>query len=114
VQHLETAARLDPISPLNDVIRAHIAVGRFLKGDNSGALNGILGTAHRTTRIHLTLAAIYGYLDMGRESRDELARFQSRSPLSVEDMIASGIPHEKSRVLLLEGIKRGRARLRVH
>ncbi|MFL6776148.1 MAG: winged helix-turn-helix domain-containing protein [Sphingomicrobium sp.] len=114
VQHLQTAARLDPISPLNDVIRAHIAVGRFLAGDNSGALKGILGTAHRTIRIHLTLAAIYGYLDMPEESRDEIARFQSRSPLSAEDIIASGIPHQKSREMLLEGIKRGRGPVRVH
>ena len=107
VPHLETAARLDPISPLNDVIRAHIAIALFLKGDNSGALHILLGTAHRTIRIHLTLAAIYGYLGMAAESEAEMARFHDRSPLTSEDMIAKSIPHAKSRQLLLEGIKLG-------
>ena len=108
VEHFETAARLDPLSSLNDVIRAHIGVGRLLKGDYRGALDGIRGTTHRTVRIYLTLAAIYGYLDMPRESQEEIARFRCRSPLSPEDAIASGIPRNESRALLLEGIRLGR------
>jgi TolB-like protein len=114
VERLETAARLDPISSLNDVIRAHIGVGRFVQGDHHAALRAIRATTHRTPRIHLTLAAVYGYLNMPRESREEIARFQARSPLPAEDMIAIGIPHVKSRALLLEGIRLGREPARLH
>ena len=114
VEHLETAARLDPISSMNDVIRAHIGVGRFLKRDWDGALSAIRATSHRTTRIHLTLAALYGYLEMPQDSQEEIARFQSRSPLSVEAMIEAGIPRERSRALLLDGIKLGRQAVRPH
>ena len=109
VQHLQTAARLDPISAMNDVIRAHIGVGLFLKRDWEGALSAICATSHRTIRIHLTLAAIYGYLSMPQESQKEIALFRARSPLSVEDMIEAGIPQAASRMLLLEGIRLGRA-----
>jgi TolB-like protein len=108
VERLETAARLDPISSLNDVIRAHIGVGQYLKGDYRAALDTILGTTHRTARIHLTVASIYGYLGMPTQSEAELALFEGRSALSAEDMIALGIPNERSRALLLEGIELGR------
>lgn len=107
VERLETAARLDPISSLNDVIRAHMGVGLFLKGDNKGALDAIRATTHRTARIHLTLAALYGYLDRPRESQEEVAQFKSRAALSAEDLIAIGIPREESRALLLDGIRLG-------
>jgi lipopolysaccharide biosynthesis regulator YciM len=108
VEHLERAARLDPISSLNDVIRAHIGVGHFVKGDFNGALSAILATTHRTARIHLALAAIYGYLGRPRESREELARFEKRSSLPAEEMIASAISADKARALLLHGIELGR------
>ncbi len=114
VKHLETAARLDPISSQNDVIRAHIAIGLFLRRDYSGALNMLLATSHRTIRLHLTLAAIYGYLRMPKESQAELARFRARSPLPAEVIVATGIPHEKSRALLLEGIALGQTKARAH
>jgi len=107
IRHLETAARLDPISPLNDVIRAHIGVARSLNGDYRGALDGICATRHRTARIHLTLAALYGYLDMPLESREELRQFERQSPMSAEEMIAIAIPHTNSRAFLLEGLRLG-------
>src|SRR5437763_14658260 len=114
IEHLETAALLDPISSLNDVIRAHIGVGLFLKGRYREALGAIIATTHRTARIHLTLAALYGYLHMPRESQEELARFTKRSALSAEDMIATGIPRPDARTLLLEGIELGRAGVQAH
>jgi TolB-like protein len=109
IERLEVAGRFDPISTLNDVIRAHLGVASFLKGEYRAALTEIRSTAHRTMRIHLTLAALYGYLGMPPESQEEIARFQDRSPISPEEMIAIGIPSEESRALLLEGIRLGRA-----
>ena len=73
IEHLETAARLDPISSLNDVIRAHIGVGVFLQRDFDGALSSIRATTHRTARIHLTLAALYGYLNMPEIRKERFA-----------------------------------------
>jgi TolB-like protein len=112
--HLETAARLDPISPLNDVIRAHIGIALMLQGDYRAALDALSGTVHRTIRIHLSLAAIYGYLNMPQQSQQEMALFKCRSPLSAENLVAIGIPHEKSRSLLLEGIALGHRDARLH
>jgi TolB-like protein len=114
IERLEVAARLDPISPLNDLIRTHIGVGHFVNGDYRRALEEIRATSHRTLRIHLTLAALYGYLGMAAESEEEVARFRSKSPLSPEEMIAIGIPTEQSRALLLEGLSRGRKAVRLH
>jgi TolB-like protein len=108
VEHLETAARLDPISSFNDVIRVHIGVGHFLMRNYREALSVMRATTHRTIRIHLTLASIYGQLNMPRESQEELAMFQSRSPLSAEELIEIGIVREESKALLLEGIRLGR------
>jgi TolB-like protein len=104
VEHLEAAARLDPISPLNDVIRVHIGIGHFVSGDYSRALDTIRVTKHRTIRIHLSLAALYGYLHMPAESQQELDALTSRSPLCAEELIAIGFPHEASKSLLLKGL----------
>jgi adenylate cyclase len=108
VEHLQTAARLDPISPLNDIIRAHIGLGRVLQGDYPDALRLIRATTHRTARIHLVLASLCGHLAMPQESQKELALFQSRSSLAVEDMVAVSTPRADWRAWLLEGINRGR------
>jgi TolB-like protein len=112
--HLENAARLDPISPLNDVIRAHIGVARMLQGDHRAALDTIRATSHRTIRIHLTLAALYGYLNMPEESQQEMALFKCRSSLSAQETIAIGIPHEKGQALVLKGIELGSRSARLH
>jgi len=62
----------------------------------------------RTPRIHLVLAALYGYLAMPQECQAELSLYQSRTPLAVEDMVAVTSPRPHVRALLLDGIKLGR------
>jgi adenylate cyclase len=114
VEHLQAAARLDPISPLNDIIRAHIAVGRAVQGHYLDALRLLRATTHRTARIHLLLASLCGHLAMPQESREELALFHSRSPLAVEDMVAISSRRADLRALMLEGIARGREGTQVH
>jgi TolB-like protein len=109
IEHLRTAARLDPISSLNDVINVHIGIVRMLQGDYTAALSTMAATTHRTARIHLILAALYGYLNMPRECEQEVARCETRSRLSVEEMLETGIPQERSRALLMHGIQLGRS-----
>ena len=108
VEHLRIAARLDPISPLNDIIRVHIGIGHFIQGDLAKALRLIRTTTHRTARIHLVLSALYGALDMPQESRDEVALFHGRSSASVDEMIAlmtSQRPEMRNR--FYEGLAKG-------
>src|SRR5206468_9808616 len=57
IEHLERAARLDPLSSANDIIKVHIGIGRILQGDYAAALSAMTSTTHRTVRIHLILAA---------------------------------------------------------
>lgn len=114
IEHFEAAARLDPISPMNDVLRVHIGIGQFIRGDFRGALDTMRATKHRTIRIHLTLAALYGYLDMPAEARRELDEFESRSPLSAEEVVATGFPHERSKSLMLGGLGRANRAARPH
>ncbi|MEJ0007559.1 MAG: tetratricopeptide repeat protein [Steroidobacteraceae bacterium] len=108
VEDLQIAARLDPISPLNDIIRVHIGIGHFIQGKLPEALRLIRTTTHRTARIHLVLSALYGALDMPQDSRGEMALFHGRSSASVEEMIAlmtSQRPELKNR--FYEGLAKG-------
>ena len=77
-------------------------------GEYVEALRIIRSTIHRTPRIHLSLAALYGHCGMPRESRSELALFQDWSPLPFEDVISAGMLPDDMRAWMLEGISRGR------
>jgi adenylate cyclase len=92
IEQFQTAAAFDPISPLNDIIRAHLGVAHGLNGEYAEALDIIRTTTHRTARIHISLAAIYGYLNMPDQAADEFDRFNAISTMSVEDFYATGNP----------------------
>lgn len=106
----ETASRLDPISPLNDIIQVHIGTLRIVRGEFQEALRVLRTTTYRTARVHLSLATLYGHMGMPQDSLRELALFEAVSPLSFEDAIASGMP-ENMRAWIIEGINRAREAL---
>jgi Flp pilus assembly protein TadD len=106
-EHLQTAARLDPISPLNDVIRAHIGLGQAIRGQYGEAVRLLRATTHRSARIHLFLAAMYGHLRMPRESQDELAMFHRLSSASVQDMVTTSTTRAELRAVLTDGLALG-------
>lgn len=107
LERLETASRLDPISPLNDIIQVHIGMARIIQGDFQEALQILRTTTYRTARVHLALATLYGHMNMPRDSQRELALFEAASPLTFEEAIADGLP-ENMRAWIIEGINRAR------
>lgn len=107
LERLETASRLDPISPLNDIIQVHIGMARIIQGDFQEALRILRTTTYRTARVHLALATLYGHMNMPRDSQRELALFEAASPLTFEEAIADGLP-ENMRAWIIEGINRAR------
>lgn len=107
LERLQTASRLDPISPLNDVIQVHIGMAKIIQGDFQEALRILRTTTYRTARVHLALATLYGHMDMPEDSRRELALFEDSSPLLFEEAIADGLP-ENMRAWIVEGINRAR------
>lgn len=110
IERLQTASRLDPISPLNDVIQVHIGMARIIQGNFQEALQILRTTTYRTARVHLALATLYGHMDMPGDSQRELALFEAASPLPFEEAIADGLP-EDMRVWIIEGINRARQAL---
>lgn len=107
LERFQTASRLDPISPLNDIIQVHIGMARIIKGDFQEALRILRTTTYRTARVHLALATLYGHMDMPRDSLRELALFEAASPLPFEEAIADGLP-ENMRTWIIAGINRAR------
>ncbi len=104
VQHFRAAARLDPLSPFNDIIRVHIGIGQVVQGDLPEALRLMRATTHRTARIHLILSAVCGLLGMRAESREELAQFRLQSSATVENTISSMTPNPRLRAMMRDGI----------
>jgi TolB-like protein/DNA-binding winged helix-turn-helix (wHTH) protein len=86
VEHLEHALRLDPISPLSDVARAHMAVGKILEGAFEESLRIFRRTSYRTSRIHLALACAYGQLNEWPQAREELRHYDQLTTLPAEAM----------------------------
>ncbi|HEY8003710.1 MAG TPA: TIR domain-containing protein, partial [Phenylobacterium sp.] len=64
IEELETAARLDPISRLGDMARAHVGAALAAQRDFNEADRVFRGTTFRTPRIRLMLVALYGHLGM--------------------------------------------------
>jgi adenylate cyclase len=107
IERFERASRLDPISPLNDLIQVHIGMARIIQGKFEEALRILRTTTYRTARVHLALATLYGHMDMPQDSQRELALFEEASPLPFEEAITDGLP-EDMRAWIIAGINRAR------
>ena len=110
VDHLERAARLDPLSHLGEIARAHIGLGRAAQGDYPAAVRLLRATTFRSARIHLVLAALYGHLGMFDASQDELALYAGSSQVPIETMINFSSRSPALRASVLEGIAKTRDR----
>ena len=110
VDHLERAARLDPLSHLGEIARAHIGLGRAAQGDYPAAVRLLRATTFRSARIHLVLAALYGQLGMFDASQGELSLYAASSQVPVETMINFSSRSPALRASVLEGIAKTRDR----
>jgi len=103
IQQLETALRLDPLSPRRAVNRLFIGIARFQESRFAEAL-APLKEAVEQVRSPLAiayLAAVYGHLGQAREARAALARYRERASAPLEK-VAFG--RREDRRLFLDGI----------
>ncbi len=101
------AARLDPLSSLGEMARAHMAMARFVQGNFAEAARVHRETTYRTPRIHLIMAAVHGHLGNREEARRELALYGEMTAVPAEVM-ANRIPTANIRARALEGLRRAR------
>jgi len=102
VEHLQRAARLDPISRLNEIARAHIAIGRALLGDFEESLRIFRAITYRTPRVQLFLPYICARLGLWPEAREELSIYEQLTNIPPEAMLAQMTSSADHRALLLD------------
>lgn len=110
VEPFQTAARLDPISHLGDMARAHIAVCRVLQGDFPEAARLFRQTTYRTPRLHLALTGVLGQLGLIEEARRELALYEKSTSTPIEAMAKRSASDPQILAALLAGISRAQAK----
>ena len=88
VGHFERTARLDPISPLSDVARVHMAVAEALEGEFEESLRIFRGTSYRTPRVHMTLACVCAQLNQWPQAHEEMRLYVELTPTPPEVMAA--------------------------
>jgi TolB-like protein len=101
----EQAGRLDPLSPLGEMARAHMAMARFVQGDYPVAARLHRETTYRTPRIHLMMAAVHGHLGNLEDAQKELALYAASTSLGPEAMMGR-LPDAGIRSRGLEGLRR--------
>lgn len=104
---LETALRLDPLSPLRPVLlalqgSARCAEGRF--GKAVALLKQAVQLLPDFLMAHVFLAASLGHLGDRAAGREVIARFQTLTPVGMR-AFAAGQPEPGVRKLVLEGIE---------
>jgi adenylate cyclase len=106
IDHLQKAARLDPLSRLGEIARVHIAVARALNREFDEALRLFRQTTFRTPRVRAVIAMVYGMLDMPEEREAELARYAESTSVPIVDMVAVMSPSAVVRAQISEGVTR--------
>ena len=106
--HFREAARLDPLSPLGEMARAHMAIAHFVQGDYGESARLHRETTYRTPRIHLMMAAAYGHLRNLEEARKELTLYRESTTVPPEAMM-NRHPDAGVRSIGLEGLRRAGA-----
>lgn len=104
VEQLETALRLDPISPMGAFARMYLAHASFAQRRFHEALALFGTTTHRLPLSHAILAAIYGHSGRIDAARQALATFESLDAGSIEKFARLWYPNDDSRQLFLEGV----------
>ncbi len=104
-RHFRESARLDPLSPLGEMARAHLAMASFVQGNFVEAARLHSESTYRTPRIHLMMAAVHGHLGNAEEARKELGLYQNATDVPPEAMINRVLDAELRRKGI-EGLRR--------
>ena len=105
-EHLETALRLDPFSPIRANILGMQGVARFAQGrfrDAVVLLKQCIQSRPEMLMAHVFLAAAHGRLGEQAAGREALARFKALTPIDVPAFAAS-FPDPVARKAVLAGI----------
>lgn len=102
--HLERAARLDPISRLNEIARAHIGVARAQLGEFEEALRIFRSTRYRTPRVQLVLPCVCARLGLWPEARAELRIYEQLTNIPPEVLVVHSTVREEHRAMVLDAI----------
>lgn len=105
IEELQTAARLDPISRLGDMARAHVAVALAGDGRFEEAERAFRGTTYRTPRIHLMRVALYGHLGRLPEAQEELELYAGSTSVPVATMARFATRYGGMAAILIEGLR---------
>jgi len=87
VAHLQRAARLDPVSPLHEMVRAHIGVGMFMQGNTEEAVRVLRGSNYRPRRIQLCLLLGHARLGQWQEAQEQLQLLEKGAAASAESVV---------------------------
>jgi adenylate cyclase len=109
VEHLQRAARLDPISRLNEIARAHIGIGRALLGEFDEALRIFRAITYRTPRVQLFMPFVCAELGLWKEAREELRLYEQLTDIPPEALFAGMPVRPDHRAAVMEAIAKVRA-----
>ena len=101
---LETALRLDPISPMGAFARMYLAHARFEQRRFHEALALFGTTTHRLPVSHAILAATYGHLGRPEAARQALTIFESLDAGTIDKFARLWFPDADCRDLFLDGV----------
>lgn len=104
-EHLETALRLDPISPMGNFARMYLAHCRFEQRRFQEALALFGTTTFRLPVSYAILAALYGHLARNEAGQESLATFHSLEAGTVEKFARLWFPRDDLRTLFLDGVE---------
>lgn len=87
MEQLKRAARLDPISRLNDIAHAHVGVCLALLGEFDESLRVFRTTTYRTPRLQLGLLYTCIKLELWDEVRNQLRIYEHLTDISPKAMV---------------------------
>lgn len=105
VTHLETAMRLDPLSPVKAAAEFFVAVTLMLEGRDEEAMAILRNNIHRLPLRLVVLAIVHARLGHAAEAKAMLVEFRAQSPAPPEGIVAAyGSTSEAHRQRLKEGL----------
>jgi len=93
VERFQRAARLDPISSLNESVRAHIGIGLALLGNFDEALRSLLTTSYRPPRVRLIVLLAHDRLGQFEQAGQELKLYEELTRIPAETMVTHMTRH---------------------
>jgi tetratricopeptide (TPR) repeat protein len=109
VGHLQRAMRLDPVSPLHAMARAHLGPALAMRREYAAASAMLRAASNLPARPQLVLACISSEIGELSSARDELRRYEQITSVPAESMVLRMTRHPGQRAMLAAALARIRA-----